>query len=420
MERETACERRKEAGVQVQINLPVWKVIRRRQYIVEGLLGRSSSGATYLVRDRHARDVPSHLFVLKEVVEPNKQARHRLASEGKLLRQFHHRGFPRVSQVLNSDKKNRVYLLMDYIAGQDLETLRQQQPEKLFLWAEVMTIMAPIIAVVTELHRQQPPIIHGDIKPANIVMPKEAIGVVLVDFGMMKACDPGSTTAADRYCYRAPEQYNGGIDVRTDIYALGATFYTLVTGKLPPSAPSRLKQVGNDAMDPLEPVNNVVPAILMHIGRAIDRAMSLDAQQRFSSVEQFWEALWLLETPPEPVFGILSVPKDPPSVPAPDPERAVGQASEKAVPTPPLAGSVLDSIEEREDLNAEKPPGVRMRGSDEEREYPDATIRLPKPPPGVRVPGSDEEQEDLDVEKPLPKPPSIAPAGAKEQEDLDV
>jgi len=369
----TACEWCKEASVQVQTNLPVGAVIRG-QYLVEGVLGRSSSGATYLVRDRRARDAQSHLLVLKEVVEPDKQARHRLASAGKVLGQFHHRGFPRVYHVLTSNKNKRVYLLMEYIAGQDLETLRQQQPEKLFSWSQVKTIMAPIIAVLTSLHGQQPPILHGDIKPANIVMPEGDIRVVLVDVGMMKACDPGATSAANQYCYRAPEQYNGSMDVRTDIYALGATFYTLVTGKLPPDALSRLRKVGSEAMDPLEPVNNVVPAIPMSKGKAIERAMSLDAQDRFSSVEQFWEALWRLEEHRAPVLSVPSVPKSPPAVPALGPERAVGQASEKLVPKPP--------------------PDLRARRSDEE-EDPTATVRLPKPP-------------------------SIAPAGVKEPEDPDV
>lgn len=361
--------------MQVPANLPVGTVIRG-QYIVEGLLGRSSSGATYLVRDQHARDVPSNLFVFKEVVEPNKRTRHRLASEGKVFRRLHHIGLPRVHRVLNDDKNNRVYLLMEYIVGQDLETLRQQQSEKLFSWSKALTIMAPIIVVVTYLHCQQPPIIHGDIKPANIVMSKEDFRVVLVDSGMMKACDPDSTTAADRYRYRALEQYNGNINVRTDMYALGATFYTLVTGKLPPDAPSRLKQVGNEAMDPLEPVNNLVPAIPMSIGKAIDRAMSIDAQHRFSSVEQFWEALWCLEEHPTPVFGIPSVPKGPPAIS--EPERAVGQAIEKPVPEPPPVVPVPESIEEQEHLDIEKPPSV--------------------------VPASAKEQKDLDVVHLLSKP----------------
>src|SRR2546430_1208017 len=117
-----ACVRRKGACMQEQTTHRVEMVIRG-QYVIENLLGRSGSGATYLVRDQHARDASSSLFVLKEVVEPNKQARHRLASEWKLLRRLHHPGLPRVHRVLNDDKNNRVYLLMDYIAGQDLETL---------------------------------------------------------------------------------------------------------------------------------------------------------------------------------------------------------------------------------------------------------------------------------------------------------
>src|SRR5260370_17940883 len=210
----TAYERRKGASVQEQSTLPVGTVIRE-QYIVEGLLGKGNAGATYLVRDQRARDVPGCLFVLKEVVEPDKQARHRVASEGKFLRRLHHQGLPRVHRVLSNDKNNQVYLLMDYIAGQDLETLRQQQPEKLFSWSRAMTLMSPVIAAVTYLHGQRPPVIHGDIKPANRIVPEDASGVALVGFGMMITRDPGSTPAASQYSYRAPEQYNGGIEGQT-------------------------------------------------------------------------------------------------------------------------------------------------------------------------------------------------------------
>jgi serine/threonine protein kinase len=482
--------------MQEQASLPV-RMVRQRQYLVEGMLGSCSCRATYLVREQRARDVPGNLFVLKEVLEPNKQARHRLVSAGKFLRRLHHPGLPRVHRVFNDDKNKRVYLLVDYIAGQDLETLRQQQPENLFAWTEAMHIMAPINSALTYLHHQRPPIIHGDIKPANILRAREDSRVVLVDFGMIKAYDPGSPTAADRYCYRAPEQCNGSIDVRTDIYALGATFYTLTTGKLPPDATSRLTQVSNKAMDPLEPVNSIVPGIPMHIGKAIERAMSLDAQHRFSSVEEFCEALWLvLADHPAPVFGLPSVPQDPPTVPASGLGQAVGRTIENLVPEPQLVALVPDSIEEQEDLDPEQtpvvavpesiegredqdleqqppvvpahtreqdhldglpvlesveeqedldiamlppivpvpesveereepdatvrlpklPPVIPVPESVEEREEPDATVRLPKLPPVVPVPESVEEQEDLDLEPPLPKPP----AGVKEQEGLYV
>ena len=106
--------------------------------------------------------------------------------------------------------------------------------------------------------------------------------------------------------------------------------YYFVTGQLPPDAQSRLTQVSNEAVDPLEPVNNVVPAIPMSIGKAIERAMSLNTHHCFSSVEQFWKALWLvLAEHPAPVFGIQSVPIDPPAYPTSGLEQAYEQKIEK-------------------------------------------------------------------------------------------
>jgi serine/threonine protein kinase len=403
--------------MQGQATLPVGTVIQR-QYLVEGLLGRSHAGATYLVREKPARDVPGHLFVLKEVVEASKPARRRLVSAGKLLRRLHHPGLPRLRQVFNDDKHHRVYWLVDYIAGQDLETLRQQQPQHFFTWTQVMGIMAPIMAAVTYLHCQRPPILHGDIKPANILIPGGDSGVVLVDCGMIKADTPGSTTAADRSRYRAPELYHGSIDVHTDIYALGATCYTLVTGKLPPDAHARLAQVGNEAVDPLEPVSSVVPALPTHVGKAIERAMALDAQHRFSSAEEFWEALWLaLADHRAPALGQPPVPQGPPTVPATGLGQTAGQTIEKPAPEPLRAESVLEGIDEREDLDAtvrlpRLPPVVPVPKSIEEQLDLDAE----KPPPVVPEAHSDEERKDLDAEKPLPELPPVVPVAHSVEE----
>jgi eukaryotic-like serine/threonine-protein kinase len=117
-------------------------------------------------------------------------------------------------------------------------------------------------------------------------------------------------------------------------------------------------------MDPLEPVNSVAPAIPMHISKAIERAMSLHAQHRFSSVEEFWEALWLiLAEQPSPVFDTQSVPKGPLAVPTPGPE----------------------SIEEQEDLDVEQPLPKSPAGV-KEQEGQDVVHLLPKPSGGVRAP----------------------------------
>jgi serine/threonine protein kinase len=261
------------------------------RYVVEELLGRGGFGAVYRVSDQ---DVPGQLFALKEIVDPSGQDRDRLIHEWKLLQQLHHSALPRVYRVFDGEQGDRAYLLMEYIEGTNLEILRRQQPEKSFSPSEVFVIMAPIIDALAYLHRQQPPIIHRDLKPANIILTTTGDKTVLVDFGIAKEYDPDGTTTTLRHCspgYGAPEQYSTGTDSRTDIYGLGATLYTLVTGFIPADALHRMTRLGNTGMDPLEPVNQIVPAIPTFVAGAIHHALSLRSGDRFSTVEQFWQAL---------------------------------------------------------------------------------------------------------------------------------
>lgn len=276
----------------IKTPLPVGMVIRGR-YVVEGLLGKGSSGNVYLVKDQRVKNVQANLFTLKEEFATNKAERYHLFREGILLRQLQHRALPRVYDVFKDDKRERVYLLMEYIEGQDLETLRQQQPEQRFSWLETMSIMAPIIDAVGYLHRQQLPIIHGNIKPASIIEPKAEFRFILVDYSIVKEYDSAYTPVHSRSLnYRAPEQYNRSGETQIDIYGLGSTFYTLVTGVMPADGLSRLTLLENQGVDPLKAVNELIPAIPASIANAIYRAMSMHVHNRFSSVEQFREALW--------------------------------------------------------------------------------------------------------------------------------
>lgn len=274
---------------ELQITLPIGTVIRGR-YIIEGLLGKGGFGAVYLVRDQR---VKGNLFALKEVIDPDKQERARFAFEGEVLKRLDSPHLPRVYRVFEDDKNNREYMLMDYIEGPNLETLRQRQPEKGFPLSQVMSIMAPIKDAITDLHSQNPPIIHRDIKPANIIVPAHD-EAVLVDFGIAKEYDPDSTTTAVRRCspgYGAPEQYSRGTNTRTDIYGLGATLYALLTGIVPEDAFYRMTQLGSNGIDPLEPVHQIVPSIPLPLSQAISRAMSISSNDRFATVSEFWQAL---------------------------------------------------------------------------------------------------------------------------------
>jgi serine/threonine protein kinase len=278
-----------------QVALPAGTVISGR-YVVKSLLGTDDSSATYLVEDQRTM---SELFALKEVSLQSKGELHRFLLEYQLLKRLDHPALVHVYALLKDDKYNRAYILMEHIKGPNLETLLQQQPEQRFSLPEAMNAMATVIAAVDYLHRQQPPIIHGNIKPTTIIVPKARGGARLVGLGAAWEYDSDTTMAAVPSCpssYRAPEQYGTNINVQKDIYGLGAVFYTLITGIVPTDAPSRLAQMDNEEIDPLQPVNEIVSTVPVHVAEVINRAMSLNARKNFSSVKQFWEALWAVES----------------------------------------------------------------------------------------------------------------------------
>ncbi len=273
------------------------------RYVVEELLGKGGFGAVYLVRDQRVR---GNKFALKELIDPSKRERVNFTFEGEVLKRLDHYALPRVYRTFDDDKNYRAYILMDYIEGPNLETLRLRQPEKRFSVAQVMQFIEPIVDALSYLHKQNPPIVHRDIKPSNIIVPSSNAGAVLVDFGIAKEFDEEGTTTAVRRCspgYGAPEQYDRGTNLRTDIYGLGATLYALLTGMIPTDALYRLTQLGSKHEDPLEPVVKLAPNVPQHISDAIMRALSISSSDRFESVAAFWQALQAL-----PMQDILPVP----------------------------------------------------------------------------------------------------------------
>lgn len=275
---------------QSQKTLPVGSIVDGR-YRVESLLGKGGFGAVYLVRDLRVRQ---NVFALKELIESSQQERRHFTLEADLLKRTDHPSLPRVYRAFDDPESGRAYLLMDYIEGPNLERLRREQPAQRFTLGEVYALLGPIVEAIAYLHARQPPIIHRDIKPSNIIVPVVDGRPVLVDFGIAKEFDQEATTTAIRHAspgYGAPEQYGSGTNTRTDIYGLGATVYVLLTGVIPVNAFFRLTRYLNHENDPLVPVQQYMPGIPEYVAAAIERAMALESEQRFATVEDFWQAL---------------------------------------------------------------------------------------------------------------------------------
>jgi serine/threonine protein kinase len=258
------------------------------QYRIIELLGKGASGAVYLVTDERK---PEKQFALKEVIHVIHEEQYGFPFSPAALKRLNHPALPHVHRVFYSNNNDRAYILMDYVEGSNLKVMRQLMPGKRLSLHAAMTVMSPIMDAVSYLHQQQPHILHGDIKPSNIIAPIASVSTTskLVDLGGIRELE--TDTQLNVLNFRAPEQFGKRASRRSDIYALGAVFYALLTGTIPPSAPDRMARINAGEPEQLWPISRFTPFAQI-VAQAIDRAMSISRHDRFASVEQFREALW--------------------------------------------------------------------------------------------------------------------------------
>ena len=214
---------------------------------------------------------------LKENLDTSPQAQRQFKREAQILSDLTHPNLPKVIDHFTLPGQGQ-YLVMEFVEGEDMGEMLQRLggplPEK-----QVLEWIEQICDALIYLHAQNPPIIHRDLKPANIKITPEG-KVRLVDFGIAKVYDPQlSTTMGARAItpgYSPQEQYGmGPTDARTDVYALGATLYHLLTGQPPPESIQR------NIDDSLAAPRALNPAISAETEVAILKAMQPHPGQRF-------------------------------------------------------------------------------------------------------------------------------------------
>jgi formylglycine-generating enzyme required for sulfatase activity len=259
--------------------------ILNNRYRIFSLLGQGGFGAVYRAWDLNM-DRPR---ALKENLDISPEAQRQFKRESQILDIISHPNLPKVIDHFVVPGQGQ-YLVMEYIEGEDLQDKLDKRgspfPEnKVIPWIE------QICDAVQYLHNQVPPIIHRDIKPANIKITPQG-RAVLVDFGIAKVYDPIlKTTVGARAVtpgYSPPEQYGQGrTDTRADIYALGSTLYTLLTGIASPDS----VDIMTGRQPPPTPVSSLNPSVSPYINTAITRAMHLVDKQRFQTVSELKASL---------------------------------------------------------------------------------------------------------------------------------
>jgi serine/threonine protein kinase len=265
--------------------------ILQNRYRIVRQLGRGGMGAVYEAIDQRLDAV----VALKETFSVDDRLRRQFEQEARLLAQLHHPALPRVSDYFTEG--NRAFLVMQFIAGVDLAEIIATQPgplprNQVIAWAD------QLLDALIYLHTRERQIIHRDIKPHNLKVTANG-QIALLDFGLAKAqttdaSGSNSSTSIFGYTrrYSPLEQIQDqGTTPQSDIYALGATLYHLLTGVKPQDALARAAALANSKADPLKPANEVHRAVGQEIAAILCRAMALSPEDRYPTASEFRGAL---------------------------------------------------------------------------------------------------------------------------------
>lgn len=259
-------------------------------YRLKKVIGQGGMGTVFLAHSPkddqvaikalqlHRIDRASHSLAVKQFEE-----------EARLLSELDHKGLVKVHG--HYCEGNNHFLVMEYIDG---VTLSQALKSKRGFLSKKHAdgVMSQLCDVLQYLHTRERPVIFRDLKPSNIMLTKD-LSVKLVDFGIARHFTDETQTqtfikGVGSAGYAPLEQYGAGTtDPRSDIYSLGATFYTILTKTTPPPVVSVVAGV-----EKIVGIRTINPQVSTRTEAIIRRMMAIRKEQRFDSVAQVADYLF--------------------------------------------------------------------------------------------------------------------------------
>lgn len=283
------------------LHLPPKTALNNGRYIIEDVLGSGGFAITYKATDtllgrkvvikefffsdgciRVGRSV--QIVKAKIEVQDFEEMKQKFLEEAKVLAKLKHRGIVEVYDFFEDN--NTAYIVMEFVEGKPLSKILQERGG-VMEEREAMGYIQQVCEALRVVHGAG--YLHRDIKPENIMVCDDG-RVVLIDFGAARQFMAGKTGSYSVILtpgYAPLEQYARKVRLGpyTDIYALGATMYHLVTGQVPIEATDRVQGVGMGS--PRE----INPRVSEVVSEAVMRALEIEAAKRPQSVDEFLDLL---------------------------------------------------------------------------------------------------------------------------------
>ncbi len=308
------------------------------KYVIEKKIGEGGFGITYraiqtglnravcikeyFLAGRCVRDVQARTIHVQGTGEDLfEKYRAAFVKEAQTLAALHHQGIVEVIDIFNEN--NTSYMVMPFIEGRSLQGIVEKNGP--LSYPEAVNYIAQVANAVGYVHDHH--ILHRDIKPDNIMITADN-KAVLIDFGSAREFEEDkmqAQTSMVTHGYAPPEQYsrNSRKGAYTDIYAIGATLYFVLTGRVPVEAAARLAE-------PMPEPRELNPQLPEEANRTIMKAMQIKPQDRHQSIAEFMDDL--LNTAPSQPVPPATAPA--PSAPAKEKPAAAPQQTQAAPAMP--------------------------------------------------------------------------------------
>lgn len=252
----------------------------KERYEVSRRLGIGGEGTAYQAVDLSNLGFLEQV-VLKETIVPpymdteaEKKTIERLEREARILGSLKSDLIVELKDFFIEDR--RCYMVLEYIKGKNLRKFIAE--DGTVDENEVTSLAIKMCDILAVLHEQS--VVHRDFTPDNLIFDRETGTLKLIDFALATEYESGTTgTVVGKHSYIPPEQFRGHATTQSDIYALGATLYYLLTG-----------------LDP-EPITTATPSTTSRLGEIVKKCTAQDLKDRYENVQELKEALLELQEP---------------------------------------------------------------------------------------------------------------------------